>query len=147
MSRSKFNVSKNTIKRTCDGIVFDSEMEMKYYRDVLCPKKESGEIIDFKMQVPYTLQPKFIHDGKTILPIEYVADFVVTYSDGTEEVIDVKGCPDSVATLKRKMFFYVYPNITYKWKTLSQIDGGWCDFEYVKKQRALRKKAKKQNKE
>ena len=115
-------------------------MEMKYYRDVILPQMESGDIVDCELQKTYELQPKFKHDEKTVLPIKYVADFVVTYSNGSIEVIDTKGCPDSVALIKRKLFWYVYPNVIYKWICYSKIDGGWCDYEYVKVQRKIRKK-------
>lgn len=113
---------------------------MKYYRDVILPSMESGDIYDVQLQVKYELQPKFIHDNKIIQPINYVADFVVTYSNGTVEVIDTKGCPDSTALIKRKLFWYVYPNIVYKWICYSKIDGGWVEYEQVKKGRAIRKK-------
>ena len=82
---------------------------------------------------------------KTIQPIKYVADFFIVYKDGREEVIDTKGCPDSIAILKRKLFWYNYPTVDYKWICYSKIDGGWCNFDYVKKQRALRKKNKSKN--
>lgn len=88
--RSKFNVDKDKSKRSYNGIIFDSVLEMKYYRDVLCPLVESGEVISYELQKPYELQPKFVHDGKTVLPIKYVADFVVTYKNGVTEVIDTK---------------------------------------------------------
>lgn len=140
--RSKFNVDKDTAKRTCNGIVFDSVLEMKYYRDVLCPKVESGDIVSYELQKPYELQPKFVRDGKTVLPVKYVADFFIIYKDGHEEVIDTKGCPDSVAILKRKLFWFKYPEIDYKWICYSKIDGGWCLYEDVKKKRAERKKLK-----
>ena len=91
MGRTKFNVDKNTEKRTCDGIVFDSILEMKYYRDVLCPLVKSGDVVNYELQKPYELQPKFIHDNKTVQPIKYVADFFIVYKDGHEEVIDTKG--------------------------------------------------------
>lgn len=141
--RSKFNVSKNTSKRTCDGIVFDSQVEMRYYKEIVKPGVESGEIIEYELQKTYELQPKFTHEGKNIRAINYVADFFIRYKDGREEVVDTKGCPDSVALIKRKMFLYKYPEIKYNWIVWSKIDGGWCDYEYVKKQRAERKKAKK----
>ena len=142
MGRSKFNVVKDKLKRTWDGIVFDSVLEMKYYRDVLCPLVESGDVVFYELQKPYELQPKFTHDGKNVLPIKYVADFFIRYKDGTEEVIDTKGCPDSVALLKRKLFWYHYPDVKYMWICYSKIDGGWCDYEKVKKSRASRKKEK-----
>lgn len=146
MTRSKFNVDKNTAKRTYNGITFDSELEMKYYRDVVLPGMESGHIKYYELQKPYELQPKFVHDGKIVQPIKYIADFYIEYADGRVEVIDTKGIPDSTAVVKRKMFWYVYPDIRYIWVTYSKIDGGWCSYEYVKQQRNLRKKNKR-NKE
>lgn len=141
--RSKFNVDKDKSKRSYNGIIFDSVLEMKYYRDVLCPLVESGEVISYELQKPYELQPKFVHDGKTVLPIKYVADFVVTYKNGVTEVIDTKGMPDSVAILKRKLFWYCYPNITYKWITYVKKFGGWIDYDECKKLRNEEKKRKK----
>lgn len=44
MGRTKFNVDKETDTRTCDGIVFDSRLEMRYYSDVVLPGVENGEI-------------------------------------------------------------------------------------------------------
>ena len=146
MKRSKFNVDKNTAKRTYNGITFDSELEMKYYRDVVLPGMESGHIKYYELQKPYELQPKFVHDDRTVQSIKYVADFYIEYADGRIEVIDTKGIPDSTAIIKRKMFWYVYPDIRYIWITYSKIDGGWCSYEYVKQQRNLRKKNKR-NKE
>lgn len=145
MERSKFNVDKDKAKRTCNGIVFDSELEMKYYRDVVLPGVESGRIKYYELQKPYELQPKFVHDGKIVQPIKYVADFYIEYADGNSEVIDTKGIPDSTAIVKRKMFWYVYPDIKYIWVTWSKIDGGWCSYEYVKQQRNLRRKNKKEH--
>lgn len=142
MNRSKFNVSSDKSRRTYDGIVFDSELEMKYYRDVLLPAVESGEIVEYELQKKYELQPKFKKDNKTVRAIDYIGDFYIKYSSGKEVVIDIKGMPDSVAKLKRKMFWYKHPDIDYKWICYSKIGNGWCDYEYVKQQRALRKKNK-----
>ena len=142
--RSKYNVSSDKSKRTYNNIVFDSELEMRYYRDVVLLGVQDGTIKSFELQKEYILQEKFKHDNKTIQPIKYVADFFIEYSDGHVEVLDTKGLPDSVAVLKRKMFWYVYPDIEFKWIGYSKCDGGWCDYEHIKKQRALRKKNKKQ---
>lgn len=142
MGRTKFNVDKNTEKRTHNGIVFDSILEMKYYRDVLLPKVESGEVINYVLQKPYELQPKFVHNSKTIRPIQYVADFYIVYKDGREEVIDTKGYGDQVAILKRKIFWYHYPDVDYKWVTYVKKYGGWIDYEEYKKLKKI-DKAKK----
>lgn len=148
IERSKYNVdSKDIAKRTHGGVVFDSVLEMKYYRDVLCPLVESGDVVYYELQKPYELQPKFEHDGKKVNPITYVADFFIRYKDGREEVIDTKGCPDSSALLKRKLFWYVYPTVAYRWMSWSKVDGGWIDYEVLKKNRAERKRQKKAAKE
>ena len=145
MARSKYNVDKDTAKRTYNNIVFDSVLEMKYYRDVILPNVESGLIKYYELQKEYELQPKFTHNGKTVLPIKYVADFYIEYTDGHKEVIDTKGLPDSVALLKRKMYWYHYPDVDYKWITYVKKYGGWLDYDTVKKLRLQEKKNKKED--
>jgi hypothetical protein len=144
IAKSKFNVSDDVSKRTYNEVVFDSQLEMKYYRDVLLPQVQSGNIINYELQKEYILQQKFIRNGKTVQPIKYVADFFIVYKDGHEEVVDTKGMPDTTALLKRKMFWFHYPDVDYKWVCYSKIDGGWCDYETVKKARSERKKEKQQ---
>lgn len=141
-TRSKFNVSSDASKRTHDGIVFDSALEMKFYRDWVLPKMESGEILSCERQVKFELQPKFIHDAKTVLPITYVADFVVEWADGEKSVLDTKGMPDSVARIKQKLFWYVYPTVDYRWITYVKKFGGWIDYSHAKQCRKEEKKSK-----
>lgn len=143
MRISKFNVGKDKSDRTYGGIVFDSVLEMRYYRDVVLPKHNSNEIKYFERQKKYILQPSYMQNKKKVQPIIYKADFYIVYNDGREEVIDVKGCPDAVAKLKKKMFGYVYPNVTYLWMSFSRADGGWLNYEDIQKARSLRKKSKK----
>ena len=54
-ARTKFNVNKDVSKRTYNGITFDSVLEMKYYRDVLCPLVESGDVVNYELQKPYAV--------------------------------------------------------------------------------------------
>ena len=140
---SKFNVDKSTDNRTCNAIVFDSAAEMRYYKDVILPAFERGEIIKYEMQKSYMLQDKFTRNSKTISAITYKADFVVTYADMHEQVIDIKGCPDSVAKLKRKLFWFKYPEIDYIWIGYSKIDGGWVTYEEIQTGRRKRKAQKR----
>lgn len=147
MARTKFNVSKDVEQRTFNGIVFDSALELRYYRDVLLPLVESGEVVEYELQKPYELQPKFVHDGRTVQAIKYVADFYVKYADGREDVIDIKGFADATALLKRKLFWYKFPELNYYWLCFSCVDSGWIKYDDLKKARAERKKAKKANKE
>lgn len=146
MARTKFNVDKDKEKRTYNGITFDSLLELKYYRDVLLPMVESGEVTNYELQKKYVLQDGFKRDDKKVLPITYVADFYVEYADGRIEVIDTKGMPDSVSKLKRKLFWFRYPAINYIWMTYLKKFGGWITYEDAQ---ALRKEEKrnKNNKE
>lgn len=144
--RSKFNVQRDKDRRTHKDIVFDSVMEMKYYRDVLCPLVESGEVIKYELQKPYELQPGFVRMDKAVKPVTYVADFYMQYRDGSEVVVDIKGCPDSVATLKRKLFWYKYRDLDYRWITYVEKYGGWVLYEYAKKKRNEARKLNKQAK-
>lgn len=141
--RTKFNIDKDKGKRTCNGIVFDSTLEMKYYRDVILPNVESGHISEYELQKKYILQEGFEHDGKRVQPIVYIADFYIKYSDGREEVVDVKGLPDSVAKLKRKMFWRRYPEVKYIWVTYIKKYGGWGLYDDYKKIKSADKMAKK----
>jgi len=141
-TRSKFNVSKDKEKRTYNGIEFDSQLEMKYFRDVICPKVESGDIVEYTLQKEYILQPKFIYNDTNVQSIKYVSDFHIVYKNGNEEVIDTKGMADPVCKIKRKIFWYLFPDIKYSWIGYSKIDGGFVDWDYIQKQRRERKKVK-----
>ena len=147
MSRkyTKFHVSKDPSVRTYDGIVFDSILEMRYYKEVVLPGVASGEITSFELQKKYQLQPSFMHDGKRIRSIDYIADFVLQYADGREVVVDTKGKADQTALLKRKLFYYHYPTIDYQWIAYSKIDGGWIEYDKLKQNRKERKKEQKEN--
>ena len=133
---------KGKQNRTYNSICFDSELEMRYYRDVICVGLKDGTIKDCQLQVKYELQPKFKYLGENILAINYVADFVITYKDGHVEVHDTKGLPDATAKLKKKLFHYKYPEVIYKWIGYSKIDGGYLEYKDIEKARKLRKKAK-----
>lgn len=150
-NRTKFNVSKNPADRTYDGVVYDSRAEMMFYRDIVLPGLENGEIVECRKQVPFVLQEAFRRvdkDGKDVAvrKIDYVADYELTYSDGSKQVIDTKGFADSVALMKRKMFWFHYPDVDYRWITYSKIDGGWVDYDDLKKARKERKKLKHRRK-
>lgn len=142
-SRTKFNVSTKVERRTCDGVVFDSELECKYYRNVVKPKLASGEIVFYELQKPYLLQERFVRRGKTYQPIKYIADFYLEYADGHTEVIDTKGMADNMAMLKRKMMFYLYPDVNLIWMSYCATYGGWIEYDELKKIRRNKKRMKK----
>lgn len=140
-------MSYNTARRTFDGIVYDSELEMKFMRDYVTPKLQSGELINVERQVEYELQPAFRREGKLIRAIKYIADFVITYSDGHVVVIDIKGMADPKALIKRKMFWYLHPEIDFQWIVYAKKFGGWIEYDECNKLRREEKKRKKAEKE
>jgi hypothetical protein len=148
-SRSKFNVDqskKGKQNRTYNDILFDSELEMKYYRDVICVGLENGSIKKCECQVKYELQPKYKYNDKNILAINYVADFVITYKDNSVIVWDVKGLADATAKLKKKMFHFKYPEVNYKWVGYCKKFGGWLEYQIIEQKRKEEKKTKTKKK-
>lgn len=96
-----------------DGIKFDSKLEAeryKYLKNLQYDKK----ISDLKLQERFELQPTFKDkNNKTIRAMHYIADFSYK-KDGEYVVEDVKGFETSDFKLKKKLFLYKYPAITFK---------------------------------
>ena len=115
-------------------------MECRFYKEVILPNCKSGKIKNYELQKPYVLQEKFKRDGKTISAIKYVADFFIEWNDGRVEVIDTKGMADSVAKLKRKMMWALFPALDFKWISYCKKYGGWIEFDELNR---LRRDAKK----
>lgn len=92
-----------------DGITFDSKAEGEYYK-YLKTLQKAGVVKNFSMQVEYVLLDKFEHPstGKTVRAIKYIPDFLIAYTDGTSEVVDVKGMMTKDFKLKAKMFMAKY---------------------------------------
>ena len=130
-------------KRTYQGIEYDSLVEMQFYQEFIESKLETGEILKCERQVDYILQDKFKYNDKTVLPIKYRADYVVTWSDNTIQAFDVKSlAPDPLCLIKRKMMWAKYPelNLTFICRNLKY--GGWVEYDKLKKLQREAKKAK-----
>ncbi|RKW15645.1 MAG: DUF1064 domain-containing protein [Catonella sp.] len=95
--------------KTVDGIRFDSTLEAEYYV-YLKALKNAGVIAKLELQVKCELYPAQKHPdtGKHIRAITYVADFRVTYPDGTVEYLDTKGYEKPEFKLKAKLFIGQY---------------------------------------
>jgi len=63
-----------------DGWKFDSQAEARFYGQ-LKMLKSAGEVLHFDIHPSFHLAPG----------VRYTADFMVYYSDGKIEVVDVKG--------------------------------------------------------
>lgn len=105
-------------KTPYNGRIYDSKREAMYAYELdllKSAKNDSDRVISYLNQVPYLLQDSFKDKkGTTHRKIEYVADFVVHYADGREEVIDVKGMRTEMYKLKLKLLLFKYPDINFK---------------------------------
>lgn len=166
-------------KTEVDGIKFDSKMEADYYI-YLKELKASGEILDFKIQPAFELQPKyFVYEGKIISceegtedtykeydklrkkhnkenpdnkinivqAIKYIADFDITYKDGTRKIVDTKGIKTADFKIKEKMFNFRYPLLSFECIIWSNKEKAWVNFDaYQKSKKAGKDKNNGDNK-
>ncbi len=124
---SKYNVDNSALgklKRTFDGILFDSLLECRFYKEVVIPKIQSGEIKNVNRQVKYELLPSFVYNGRKIQAINYISDFDISYSNGDFEVVDVKGFVKPIDKIKSKMFKHKYPDLNLKFVRYTK-ELGW----------------------
>lgn len=142
MMRAKGEGRYRSNKVVYDGITFDSELEGKYYIDILKPEKELGNIRDLKFQVPYQLIPSFFKGNKKVLGINYVADFTYVDNKGTQHVIDVKGMETEGFLLKEKLFNYFSKNSVFLEPVAFARYCGWVSVDRIKELRRVRKKYK-----
>lgn len=98
-------------KTTLNGINFDSKAEAQYYQRLLLLQR-AGEVTSIELQPVYELQPAYKRNGRKVRAITYIADFLVTYKDGRQEIVDCKGMKTEVYRLKKKLFEYRYPELT-----------------------------------
>lgn len=98
----------HNIKTTIDGITFDSMLEAQRWCELRLLER-AGEIKNLQRQVVFELQPSYRKNGKTIRPINYIADFVYE-EDGGLIVEDTKGFRTQEYMLKKKLFEYRYPH-------------------------------------
>ena len=108
-TRSKYHAEKTVM----DGITFASHKEAKYY-GYLKTLMRLGEVIGIECQPVFPLQEKFIKNGVKYQAITYVADFRAKYSDGHEEIVEIKGFETQTWKIKQKLFEYKYPDLTLK---------------------------------
>ena len=103
--RSKYNARKTVV----DGITFDSKKEARRYKELKL--QEKLEIIShLQLQPKFRLLDSFKHNGETIRPINYFADFSYIDDEGNEVVEDVKSkaTKTQVYSIKKKLFLNKY---------------------------------------
>jgi len=103
-------------RRTMDGIVFDSRMEMIRYSELKLLLK-AGEIRELSLQPKYVLLEGFTRRGKNYLPIHYIGDFLYYDVKKKRKVVeDVKGVETEVFKIKQKLFAYRHNIELCLWK-------------------------------
>lgn len=166
-------------KTVVDGITFDSKMESQYYT-YLKEEKKKGNIIKFDIQPSFILMNKYFIINKKIIDytnpkwdeydkerkkynksnpenqikiiqgIKYIADFIVTYKDGTVKIIDVKGIKTADFKIKEKLFNYAYPQyknlLCVTWDNPSNAWLTYDEFLQAKKERKKERERKKKSK-
>lgn len=109
IKRKKKTGRINSRKTVVLGIEFDSKTEAEYYLFL----KSNPEVVEIELQPQYILLEGFYittREGKRKKRRDwkFTADFLVTYKDGTQEVIDVKGYANDRFPYFKKMFEHRY---------------------------------------
>ena len=69
---------------------FESQLERDYYLAEIAPRVRSGEISTVSLHERYELLPASEYCGIRLPAAHYTPDFVVTYADGSVEIVEVK---------------------------------------------------------
>ena len=72
------------------GRDFDSRGEYDYYMGTVLPKVQSGEVVKVELHRRFTMLPEKEYGNVKLPAAHYTPDFVLTYADGTVEVVEVK---------------------------------------------------------
>jgi len=94
--RSKYG----NVKTEYMGEKFDSKKEARYAQELDMQKHAKDpkwRVHSWERQVPFVI---VVNDVKIC---KYVADFRVNYTDGREEIVDVKGVRTAIYKLKKKL--------------------------------------------
>ena len=103
----------------------DSELERRYYAAELWPKIMAGLVVSVELHKQFLLYPADTYCGLRLPAAHYTPDFVIEYTNGTVEVVEVKH--EAIRALqgsyvyRRRLFIekYARPN-------------GWILTEYIK---------------
>lgn len=82
---------------------FDSQLEREYYLSEILPRVRRGEIKSVELHRSFELLPASEYCGIKLHSAQYTPDFVVTYADGSVEVVEVKS-----KQIRRMQGSYVY---------------------------------------
>ena len=107
--------NKNHNKKTIiNNIKFDSKIEAIRYVELKFLQNK-GKIKNLVLQPKYELIPTFKKNNETFKKTYYIADFSYYDNELNKTIVeDVKGFKTDVYKLKRKMFEYLYKDLTIR---------------------------------
>ena len=102
----------------------DSELERRYYAAVLWPKIMAGLVVSVELHKRFTIYPADTYCGLRLPAAHYTPDFLVTYTNGTVEVVEVKH-----AKIRKLQRDYIYRRRLFIEKYARP--NGWKFTEYI----------------
>lgn len=101
-------------KIVIDNITFDSKLEAQRYTELKLLQR-NGLIKDLQLQPSYELIPTFKKNKKTYRKACYIADFSYYDIELNKTIVeDTKGFKTDVYLLKKKLFEYIYKDLTIR---------------------------------
>jgi hypothetical protein len=110
ISRQDGKTSKyKAVKCALNGVVYDSIKEAKYAAQLDIMQK-CHVVLTIKRQVSFDFSSVYTVDGRSTKPkaARWIADFVVGYSDGHTDYVDVKGVRTPDYKRKKKIIEELY---------------------------------------
>lgn len=136
--RNKYGAKKTPYK----GIMYDSKMEAQF-AEYLDKNLKDGTIVKLERQPHYVvLDAGETDNGTKYSKVIYTPDFLVTYPNGMQEVIEVKGKETRDYLIRKKLFYAEFPQITLKIVTYTKRTG-WIELDKLKKLHREQRKHKK----
>ena len=102
----------------------DSDLERRYYASVLWPKIMAGLVESWEMHRRFELLPADTYCGLRLPAAHYTPDFLVTYTNGTVEAVEVKH-----AKIRKLQRDYIYRRRLFIEKYARP--NGWKFTEYI----------------
>lgn len=102
----------------------DSELERRYYAAELWPKIMAGLVAQVELHKQFLLYPADTYCGLRLPAAHYTPDFLVTYTNGTVEAVEVKH-----AKIRKLQRDYIYRRRLFIEKYARP--NGWKFTEYI----------------
>lgn len=102
----------------------DSELEQRYYAAELWPKIMAGLVAQVELHKQFLLYPADTYCGLRMPDAHYTPDFLVTYTNGTVEAVEVKH-----AKIRKLQRDYIYRRRLFIEKYARP--NGWKFTEYI----------------